>query len=125
MEITSGKILSSPEDMYISLRWMAIMSGRVECDLAASTGVHDGDGVLKQLLAGANAVQVASTVYKNGPEHIQEMLNDIQNWMGEKGFKSLDEFRGKMSQSESSNPAAFERVQFMKYFRGYQHVLNS
>ncbi len=120
LEITSGKILSSPEDMHISLRWMAIMSGRVQCDLAASTGVHDGNAVLKQILAGANTVQIASTVYKNGPEHIQNILTDMQTWMDKKGFKSLDEFRGKMSQAESSNPAAFERVQFMKYFRGYQ-----
>ncbi|RLD83099.1 MAG: diguanylate cyclase, partial [Bacteroidetes bacterium] len=90
-------------------------------DLAASTGVHDGDAVLKQILVGANAVQVASSVYKNGPEHIQKMLSDVQAWMDKKGFTSLDEFRGKMSQAESSNPAAFERVQFMKYFRGYNH----
>ncbi|RLD64668.1 MAG: diguanylate cyclase [Bacteroidetes bacterium] len=121
MEVTSGKILSSPEDMSISLRWMAIMSGRVSCDLAASTGIHDGDAVLKQILAGANVVQIASTVYKNGPEHIQKMLSDVDSWMNRKGFTSLEEFRGKMSQSESLNPAAFERVQFMKYFRGYQH----
>lgn len=120
MEVTSGKILSSPEDMHISLRWMAIMSGRVKCDLAASTGVHDGAGVLKQILAGAKAVQIASTVYKNGPEHIQKMLSDVHSWMDKKGFSFLDEFRGKISQAESSNPAAFERVQFMKYFRGYQ-----
>jgi len=120
MEITSGKILSSPEDMHISLRWMAIMSGRVDCSLAASTGVHDGNAVLKQILAGADAVQVASAIYKNGPEYIQKMLSDIQRWMIKKGFASLDEFRGKLSQSESTNPAAYERVQFMKYFRGYQ-----
>jgi len=120
MEITSGKILSSPEDMHMSLRWMAIMSGRVDCSLAASTGVHDGNAVLKQILAGADAVQVASAIYKNGPEHIQKMLSDIQSWMIKKGFVSLDEFRGKLSQSESTNPAAYERVQFMKYFRGYQ-----
>lgn len=60
MEITSGKILSSPDDMHISLRWMGIMAGRVKCDLAASTGVHSGKDAIKQILAGANAVQVAS-----------------------------------------------------------------
>lgn len=120
IEITSGKILSSPEDMHISLRWMAIMSGRVNCSLAASTGVHDGNAVLKQILAGADVVQIASTVYKNGPEYIQKMLSDIQTWMIKKGFTSLNDFRGILSQSKSTNPAAYERVQFMKYFRGYQ-----
>lgn len=122
MEITSGKILSSPDDMHISLRWMGIMAGRVKCDLAASTGVHSGKDAIKQILAGANAVQVASTVYLNGSEQIQKMLSDIQKWMDEKGFKSIDEFRGKMSQANIDNPAAYERVQFMKYFRGYKAV---
>ncbi len=120
MEISSGKILSSPEDMYISLRWIGIMSGRVGCDLAASTGIHDGQAAIKQILAGAQAVQIASTVYLNGPEQIQKMLSDIQKWMDEKGFKNLEEFRGKMSQVNIANPAAYERVQFMKYFRGYR-----
>ena len=120
MEISSGKILSSPEDMHISLRWIGIMSGRVDCDLAASTGIHDGKTVVKQILAGAQAVQIASTVYLNGPEQIQKMLSDIQKWMDEKGFKNLEEFRGKMSQVNIANPAAYERVQFMKYFRGYR-----
>ncbi len=120
LEISSGKILSSPEDMYISLRWIGIMSGRVGCDLAASTGIHDGQAAIKQILAGAQAVQIASTVYLNGPEQIQKMLSDIQKWMNEKGFKNLEEFRGKMSQVNIANPAAYERVQFMKYFRGYR-----
>ncbi len=122
MEITSGKILSSPDDMHISLRWMGIMAGRVECDLAASTGVHTGKDAIKQILAGANAVQVVSTIYLNGTEQIQKMLSDIKKWMDEKGFKSIDEFRGKMSQTNIDNPAAYERVQFMKYFRGYKAV---
>ncbi len=122
MEITSGKILSSPDDMHISLRWMGIMAGRVECDLAASTGVHTGKDAIKQILAGANAVQVVSTIYLNGAEQIQKMLAEIKKWMDEKGFKSIDEFRGKMSQTNINNPAAYERVQFMKYFRGYKAV---
>ncbi len=122
MEITSGKILSSPDDIHISLRWMGIMAGRVECDLAASTGVHTGKDAIKQILAGANAVQVVSTIYLNGAEQIQKMLAEIKKWMDEKGFKSIDEFRGKMSQTNINNPAAYERVQFMKYFRGYKAV---
>jgi len=118
-EITSGSILSSPGDLSISLRWIAIMAERVLCDLAASTGVHDGAAVIKQLLAGANAVQVVSSIYKNGGERIAEMLHDLEEWMGKHGFHSIDDFRGKLSQEKSDNPAAFERVQFMKYFRGF------
>jgi len=117
-EVVPANTFSVPSDLPISLRWIAIMAERVKCDLAASTGVHDGAAVIKQLLAGANAVQVVSALYKNDPGYIQEMLKTLEEWMTKKGFNSLSDFRGKMSQAKSSNPAAFERMQFMKYFGG-------
>jgi len=120
MVVTSGKVLSSPDDFHNSLRWISIMSGRVDCDLAASTGIHDGETAIKLLLAGANALEIASVIYQNGNVQIQKIIETIQSWMNAKGFEKMDEFRGKMSQSDSKNPAAYERVQFMKYFRGYQ-----
>lgn len=119
-EYTSNAVLSNPSDLYHSLRWIGIMSGRVNCSLAASTGVHDGSAVIKQLIAGADAVEVTSTLYKNGIGQIEIMLNEIENWMDKKGYHSISEFKGKLSQVKSDNPAAFERVQFMKYFRGFQ-----
>ena len=118
MEVVSSNVFSAPSDLPISLRWIAIMAERVSCDLAASTGVHDGAALIKQILAGANAVQVASTLYKNGKGQITEMLKTLEEWMDKKGYGSLSDFRGKMSQAKSSNPAAYERVQFMKYFGG-------
>lgn len=118
MEVVSSNVLSDPSDLPISLRWIAIMAERVSCDLAASTGVHDGTALIKQILAGANAVQVASTLYKNGKGQIAEMLNTLEGWMNKKSYSSLSDFSGKMSQAKSSNPAAYERVQFMKYFGG-------
>lgn len=118
LEVVSSNVFSNPSDLHLSLRWIAIMAERVSCDLAASTGVHDGNAVIKQLLAGANAVQVVSSVYKNGKGQIKTMLSILEEWMAKKGFNSLDDFRGKMSQAKSSNPAAFERVQFMRYFGG-------
>ena len=118
MEVVSSNVFSAPSDLPISLRWIAIMAERVSCDLAASTGVHDGAALIKQLLAGANAVQLASILYKSGKGQIAEMLKTLEDWMGHKGFNTLDDFRGKMSQAKSSDPAAYERVQFMKYFGG-------
>lgn len=117
LEVTSGYVLSSPSDIANSLRWIAIMSQRVSCDLAASTGVHNGKAAIKQLLAGAHAVQVASALYKSGPSVIEEMITELKSWMRYHKFKKIDDFRGKLSQVKSTNPAAFERVQFMKYFR--------
>lgn len=95
------------------------MSERVSCDLAAPTGVHYGSAMIKQILAGAKTVQVTSALYKYGIEHIRKMITELTTWMKKHNFSSVEQFRGKMSQSESTDPAAFERVQFMKYFRGY------
>jgi dihydroorotate dehydrogenase (fumarate) len=120
-EYTSNAVLSSPSDIYHSLRWIGIMSGRVDCSLAASTGVHDGAGLIKQILAGADAVEIVSALYKYGHDHIRIMLKDLEKWMGEKGYSSIDQFRGRLSQSKSDNPAALERIQFMKYFRGFKY----
>jgi len=116
-DFTSASVLSTPAEIALSLRWIAIMSGRVDVPLAASTGVHNGSGAIKQLLAGAQAVQVCSTLYRNGFGQINQIITEMSEWMDEKGFKTIDDFRGKMSQVRSYNPAAFERVQFMKYFR--------
>lgn len=118
LELASSFVFSNPDDIALPLRWMSIMSKKVECDLVASTGIHDGEGVIKQILAGANAVQLASVLYKNGTTVIGDMLKTLEDWMDQKGFKNLDDCRGLLSQSASSKPALYERVQFMKYFSG-------
>ena len=116
VKVTHASIYSTPEEMHNSLRWIGILGKRVNCDLAASNGVHDGEAVIKQILAGASAVQVASAIYKNGPEYILEMKKTIDNWMDKKGFLYIEQFKGKLSQEKSENPDIFERIQFMKYF---------
>jgi dihydroorotate dehydrogenase (fumarate) len=116
MTVTSSGVFSSPKDLTLSLRWMAIMANRVKCDLAASTGVHDGDAIVKQLLAGATAVQVVSALYTNGPEYLREMIAGLRAWMLRKNYRNISEFRGLLSQEKQGNPAVYERVQFMKYF---------
>ncbi|TVR34121.1 MAG: dihydroorotate dehydrogenase-like protein [Spirochaetaceae bacterium] len=118
--IVPSNVFSSPAELALSLRWIAIMSGRVGCDLAASTGVHDGDGVIKQILAGANAVQVASVLYQQGIETVQQMNQRLSGWMAEQGYSSLVDFRGVLSQARVKNPAAYDRVQFVKNFRAMQ-----
>lgn len=116
MEITSSNVLSSPKDLTQSLRWIAIMANRVKCDLAASTGVHDGKAVIKQLLAGATAVQVVSAIYEKGYQQLDMMLWDLAEWMIHKNYENISQFKGLLSQEKQVNPALFERVQFMKYF---------
>ena len=109
-------VYSSPAELAISLRWIAIMAQKVDCDLAASTGVHDGAALIKQLLAGAQAVQTVSSLYKKGSAHIGTMIDSLKDWMQRHEFASLADFRGRMSQDAASNPAAYERTQFMRYF---------
>lgn len=105
---------SDPREGVIPMRWIAILSGVVDCDLAASTGVHDGAGVIKQLLAGATAVQVCSTLYlQRDVGYLRRILDDVADWMRRHGFGHVDEFRGRLSQANSTDPTAFERVQFM------------
>lgn len=116
MEIISTNVLSTPQELPIPLRWIGIMANRVSCDLAASTGIHDGKAVVKQLLAGANAVQMVSAIYQNGPQYLKKVISEIEEWMEKKGFSSIDEFRGRLSQEKYVEPTLYERVQFMKYF---------
>ncbi len=118
-KVVAGNVLSKSEELTLSLRWIAIMANRVGCDLSASTGVHDGTAVIKQLMAGASSVQVVSALYRNGKSYLQQMLGELSAWMNKHGFDSVDQFRGKMSQSKSEDPAMYERVQFMRYFRGH------
>lgn len=121
LEIVPTAMLSTPTDLATSLKWIAMMHGRVGCDLAASTGVHDGDGLIKELLAGADAVQVASTLYSNGLDTVAAMNKRLTEWMTEREYSTIDDFRGMLSQSKVSNPAAYERVQFVKNFRSMHY----
>jgi len=123
-KIVPSNVLSQSSDLAISLRWMSILSGRVGCDLIASTGVHDGASVVKEILAGADAVQTVSTLFKNGIGHVSEMIADLKAWMEKHGFDKIDDFKGKMSQVNSPNPAEYERVQFMKYFEDKKYDLD-
>ena len=118
MRISAGNIYSTPEEITTSLRWIGILAGRVQTDLCASTGVHDGKGVVKQLLAGAKAVQVCSTLYKNGFGQIERINEELREWMAHNHFSKISDFAGKMSFKKSDHPAAFQRVQFMKHFAG-------
>jgi dihydroorotate dehydrogenase (fumarate) len=118
MVVSASNRLSTPAELSLPLRWVALMARRVGCDLAASTGVHDGAGLIKQLLAGAKAVQAVSTLYRNGAGRAAAMLTDLGDWMDRHGYRTIADFRGAMSQSESEDPAVYERVQFMKHFGG-------
>lgn len=120
MTVTKADIFSAPGESAESLRWIALLSANIDKDLVASTGVHDGEGLIKQLLAGAAAVQVVTTLYKHGTGQISAMLRELEAWMEEKGYDRIVEFRGSLSHRQPGNPAVFERIQFMKQFGGIE-----
>ncbi|NPA37995.1 MAG: dihydroorotate dehydrogenase-like protein [Chlorobi bacterium] len=117
LQITAAEVFSSSSDLRRTLRWIAIVSEMVkDVDISASTGIHSGEAVVKVLLAGAATAQVCSAVYKNGPEIITKMLNELSEWMEEKGYENIESFKGIMNYGKIGNPALYERSQFMKYF---------
>lgn len=117
LKFKSADVLSSPADLSRTLRWVGMVSSQVnQLDIAASTGVHDYKGFLKMILAGAKAVMMCSALYKNGPEYVQAVLRDINNWLDKNNYKSIGEIRGEMNYAHIPDPAVYERSQFMKYF---------
>jgi dihydroorotate dehydrogenase (fumarate) len=118
--VTSANVYSHPEEISTSLRWVAVLSDKLYCDVAASTGIHDGSAVIKQLLAGAKATQIVSVLYQKGFEHIPVMLKEIEEWMQKHNFNNIEAFRGRMSYKKTGNTPAFLRVQFMQYFGGIE-----
>lgn len=114
LALIPGDLLSTPDEMTVPLRWVSLISGDVKYDIAATTGIHDGAGVVKQLLAGARAVQICSVLYRRGVGHIATILAEVEEWMKRHTFTSIDDFRGRLCQEASDNPALYERVQFMK-----------
>jgi dihydroorotate dehydrogenase (fumarate) len=111
--IVRENILSSPTEVTRSLRWVALLSQKLNCSIAAGTGIHDYKGVVKQLLAGADATQICSTLFNNGLSYIDTILFDLQKWMGKHNYKSISEFKGKIAKLEDSGEK-FERMQFIK-----------
>lgn len=112
--LTNEMTYSSPAELRVPLRWVALLYGRTKLDLVLNTGVHSGEDAIKALLAGATAVQLASALVKNGLPYLSKILLDIEGWMDEKGYNSLDEFRGKVSQKNIPDVFGFERAQYMK-----------
>lgn len=118
MEITAGNIYSTSAEYSNSLRWISILSEKNNIDFVGSTGIHDGKTAIKFLLSGAKAVQMVSTIYKNGFEIIPRVLSDIELWMKQNGYNYPEQFIGSLNQYKSKEASSYERIQFMRYYSG-------
>jgi dihydroorotate dehydrogenase (fumarate) len=120
MRLAGGNPYSTSEELHVPLRWISLLAGRINCDLAATTGVHDGRDAIKLLLAGATVVQLCSTLYRHGLGRIGLILDQLQEWMQLQGFARVDDFRGRLSQQRSDEPGSYERVQYIKALVGME-----
>jgi len=111
--------LSSSADALITMRWIAIISGRVELSLAASGGVHDSQDAIKMLLAGADITNLCATLLENGPNQLWKIKSGLMQWMEQNEYTSINEFRGKLSQKSCNNPVAFERANYLSVLNSY------
>lgn len=121
LDVAPDLDLSTPAEMRLVLRWIAIMYGRVEADIAATTGVHDGLGAVKLMLAGANVAMMASALLQHGPDHISIVLAELQDWFTEREYPSLAQARGSVSQASVPDPSTFERANYMRTLTSYSH----
>jgi len=119
LEVSPTLELSTPAELRLPLRWTAILRGRVPVSIAGTTGVHDWRGAAKLLLAGADAVCVASAALQHGPSVVSELLDGLRAWMVEREYASVEQLKGSLSQASSPDPAAFERGNYMRALVSY------
>ncbi len=117
--------LSHEQDNRLALRFSGLLYDNIEADICASNGVFSGADAIKMILAGANAVQVVSTIYKNGPKQITRMLDEIEAWMTTKQYTSLDEFRGNLSNKKTKDPFTYRRAQYVDILMKSDEIFKS
>lgn len=112
-EVVPSLDLSSQVELRLRLRWVAILRQYLQADIAVTGGIHSGEGILKAIAAGANVAMVASTLIKKGIPYIETLLTETESWLDEQGFEAIQPLYGRMSQANVSDPAAFERANYM------------
>jgi dihydroorotate dehydrogenase (fumarate) len=114
LEVVPNVLLSSPQSMRLPLRWIAILYGRIKADLAATSGIHSAEDVIKMVMVGAKVTEMFAALHQYGIGHIRNVLRDIKTWMIDHEYESFDQMRGSMSHRSAANPAAFERANYMR-----------
>ena len=120
LEVAPRLVLSSSNELRLPLRWVAILYGRLNADLAITSGIHTSQDVLKGLMAGAKVTMMASELLQNGVRRIAQVLNEVVTWLNEHEYESVMQMIGAMSQKHCAEPAAFERANYMKMLQSYR-----
>jgi dihydroorotate dehydrogenase (fumarate) len=120
LEITTNLVLSSSEELGQRIRWAAILYGKIESDIAITGGVHNGNDVIKSMMAGAKVAMMTSALMINGISYIDKVLSEITNWLSVHKYESIKSIQGIMSQQNISSPSAYERANYMKMLGSYK-----
>jgi dihydroorotate dehydrogenase (fumarate) len=123
LEIQPNVLLSTPQALRLPLTWIGILYGRIKANLAATSGVHGPEDVVKLLMVGADVTMLCSTLLRNGINHLRDIEEGLLEWMEKHEYESVQQMKGSMSQIRCPNPSAFERAQYMKAVKSVQHVM--
>jgi dihydroorotate dehydrogenase (fumarate) len=123
LEIRPNVLLSTPQALRLPLTWIGILYGRLRASLAASSGVHDAEDVIKLLMVGANVTMLCSSLLRNGVNHLRHVERGLVDWMEIHEYESVRQMRGSMSQQRCPDPSAFERAQYMRAVKSLEHVM--
>jgi len=123
LEIKPNVLLSSTQALRLPLTWIGILYGRIRASLAATSGVHGPEDVLKLLMVGADVTMLCSALLRNGVGHLRHVEQGVQEWMEAHEYESVQQMQGSMSQLRCPDPGAFERAQYMRAVKGLEHVL--
>jgi dihydroorotate dehydrogenase (fumarate) len=119
MEVAPNLTLSTPTDMRLPLHWIGILYGKIRASLAATSGIYQAYDVIKLVMAGADVTMLCSALMRYGIEHIQKIEMETAAWLGDHGYSSLAEIKGRMSQKNCPDPSAFERAQYVRGLSSY------
>jgi dihydroorotate dehydrogenase (fumarate) len=120
LEVVPNVLLSTPMAMRLPLRWIGMLYGRVNADLAATSGIYTEADVIKMIMAGAKVTQMLACLLKFGIPHIKEILTQMAYWMEVNEYESVEQMRGSMSYKNVANPSQFERANYMKVLHSYK-----
>ena len=120
LDVVPSLNLSTPSELRLPLRWIAILFGHIKACMAASTGIHSAEDVLKVLMAGADVAMMTSALLKLGPKHVTGLLASLEQWLLQHEYISVVQLKGSMSQKAVADPAAFERANYMKVLQAYK-----
>lgn len=118
--VTPNLQLSTPVEMRLPMRWIAILYGHVDCSMALTSGIHSSEDIIKAMMVGADIANVCSVLLKQGIDQIRPLLDGVATWMDEHEYESIEQMKGSMSHKSVAEPAAFERANYMKVLNSYR-----